>query len=200
MNDPFDTLLLSWGDYHLRKKQGRKYMEPYAQSMEYFRIRSFSKIPEDGNAAKILSNVLMWSHYADNHFGMCIEYHFSDGFTKTDDERVLRFRNVIYKANEEPVSLDKSAIDTDLSLLTKMNAWEKEDEARLISYIPGVEGQFVPIKLDSESYIKNIYFGIRCSNSDIATVRNILKGQNVHFYQMRPMPTDIFNTILDFHD
>ena len=162
--------------FHFRKKQGRKYVEPYVQSMEYFRIRSFSRIPEDGDVTKILSNVLMWSHYADNQYGMCIEYHFSDGFTKTDDKRVLRFRNVIYKANEEqPVSLDKSAINTDLSLLTKMDAWKKEDEARLISYIPDVEGQFVPIKLDSESYIKSIYFGIRCSNGDMATVRNVLK-------------------------
>ena len=196
MNDPFDTLLLSWGDYHLRKKQGRKYVEPYVQSMEYFRIRSFSKIPEDGDATKILSNVLMWSHYADNQYGMCIEYHFSEGFTNTDDKRVLRFRNVIYKANEEPVSLDKSAINTDLSLLTKMDAWKKEDEARLISYSPDVEGQFVPIELDSESYIKSIYFGIRCSNGDIATVRNVLKGQNVHFFQIKPNPTDIFNPII----
>ena len=81
-----------------------------------------------------------------------------------------------------------------------MNAWEKEDEARLISYIPGVEGQFVPIKLDSESYIKSIYFGIRCSNGDMATVRNVLKGQKVNFYQMKPNPTDIFNPIIESID
>ena len=200
MNDPFDTLLLSWGDYHLRKKQGRKYVESYVQSMEYFRIRSFSKIPEDGDATKILSNVLMWSHYADNHYGMCIEYHFSKIFTKTGEDQVLRFRNVIYKPIEEAISLDIPVINTDLSLLTKMDAWTYENEARLISYIPDIEGQFVPIKLDSESYIKNVYFGILCPNSDIVTVRSILKGQNVHFYRMKPNPFDIYNPIIDSID
>lgn len=196
MNDPFDTLLLSWGDYHIRKKQGRKYVDPYVKSMEYFRIRSFSRIQKEDEGAKILSNVLMWSHYADNHYGMCIEYHFSDDFTKTDDNQVLRFRNVKYKAGEEPVSLDIPKIDTDLSLLTKMDAWAYEKEARLVSYIPDIEGQFVPIKLDSSSRIKSIYFGIRCPDRDIATVRNILKGQDVRFYQMKPAPTNIFNPII----
>lgn len=196
MNDPFDTLLLSWGDYHIRKKQGRKYVDPYVKSMEYFRIRSFSRIQKEDEGAKILSNVLMWSHYADNHYGMCIEYHFSDDFTKTDDNQVLRFRNVKYKAGEDPVSLDIPKIDTDLSLLTKMDAWAYEKEARLVSYIPDIEGQFVPIKLDSSSRIKSIYFGIRCPDRDIATVRNILKGQDVRFYQMKPAPTNIFNPII----
>lgn len=200
MNDPFDTLLLSWGDYYLKNKQGRKHIEPYVKSMDYFRIRSFSKIPKGDVGSRILSNVLMWSHYADNHYGMCIEYHFSDEFTKNDGDRVLRFRNVKYKPKEETVSLDITTINTDLSLLTKMDAWKYEDEVRLISYIPDEEGQFVPIKLDTESRIKNIYFGIRCPSSDIATVQSILKGQNVHFYQMRPSPTDIFNPIIDSID
>ena len=200
MNDPFDTLLLSWGDYYLNNKQGRKYIEPYVKSMDYYRIRSFSKIPKGEDGPGILSNVLMWSHYADNHYGMCIEYHFSDEFTKIDDDRVLRFRDVKYKPKEETVSLNISTINTDLSLLTKMDAWKYEKEVRLISYIPGVEGQFVPIGLDSASRIKNIYFGIRCPSSDIATVRSVLKGQDVHFYQMRPFPTDIFNPIIDLID
>lgn len=200
MNDPFDTLLLSWGDYHLKNKQGRKYVDSYVKSMEYFRIRSFSKIPKEEGSKKILSNVLMWSHYADNHYGMCIEYHFSEGFTKTDDNRVLRFRNVIYKPKEETVSLDTHEINTDLSLLTKMDAWKDENEVRLISYIPDAEGPFVPLKLNAESRIKSIYFGIRCPQSDMATVRSILKGQDVQFYRMRPDPIDIFNPIAEVVD
>ena len=186
MNDPFDTLLLSWGDYHLKSKQERKYIDPYVKSMDYFRIRSFSKIPKEEGSKRILSNVLMWSHYADNHYGMCIEYRFSESFTKTDDRRVLRFRNVIYK----PID----------SLLTKMDAWGYEDEVRLITYIPDIEGQFVPIDLDSESCIKNIFFGLRCPDRDMATVRNILKGRDVHFFQMKPSPTDIFNPIINSVD
>ena len=200
MNDPFDTLLLSWGDYHLKSKQERKYIDPYVKSMDYFRIRSFSKIPKEEGSKRILSNVLMWSHYADNHYGMCIEYRFSESFTKTDDRRLLRFRNVIYKPIEEQVSLIIPKINTDLRHHTKMDAWGYEDEVRLITYIPDIEGQFVPIDLDSESCIKNIFFGLRCPDRDMATVRNILKGRDVHFFQMKPSPTDIFTPIINSVD
>ena len=195
MNDPFDTLLLSWGDYYLRKKGGRKHIPPYVKSFDYYRIRSFSKL-EGKTHSKILSNVLMWSHYADKHTGMCIEYSFSPSFARTtDSSRVFRFRNVIYRPDKDKVSLNIGTINTDLSLLTKHTAWRYEKEVRLITYISEHEGQFVPIKLDQESTIKNIYFGVRCPQHDMEIVQRILAGtgNSVGFFKMIPNDDDILH-------
>lgn len=195
MNDPFDTLLLSWGEYYLRDKGGRKHVPPYVKSLEYYRIRSFSKL-EGKTRSKILSNVLLWSHYADKHTGMCIEYSFSSSFAcTTDPSRVFRFRNVIYRPDKEKVSLNIGTMNTDLSLLTKHTAWRYEKEVRLITYISDQEGQFIPIKLDQESKIKSIYFGVRCPQQDMEMVQRILAGtgSRVGFFKMTPNNDDILH-------
>lgn len=188
MNDPYDTLLLSWGNYHKENKQNRKHIDSYVKSMNYFRIRSFTKVESN-----ILSNVLMWAHYADEHKGMCVEYHFSDDFEKTTDAHICRFRNIIYHAPEKTIALNVDAVNTDLSLLTKLDSWDYENEVRLISYMPSHEEQYVPIELDLNSYIKNIYFGMRCSSHDIKLITKIMEGKNVNFYQLKPNYNDIFH-------
>ena len=188
MNDPYDTLLLSWGNYHNENKQNRRYIDSYVKSMKYFRIRSFTKV--DPN---ILSNVLMWSHYANEHKGMCVEYHFSGDFEKNTDSHICRFKNIIYRPQEDTVSLNCDAINTDLSLLTKLDSWKYENEVRLISYMPDQEGQYIPIQLDPNSYVKNIYFGMRCPPSDINLITKIMEGKNVSFYQLQPNYNDIFH-------
>lgn len=190
MNDPFDTLLLSWGDHHLKNLQGRKHIDPYTKALEYYKIRSFSKIPNT-RTSNVISNVLMWSHYANNHCGMCVEYHFSENFSKCQ-KGVLRFRNVIYHPKKERVSLDINTINTDIGLLTKHNAWKYENEVRLIAYLPENDDKFVSLKLDPESYIKNIFFGLRCPQKDIETVTNALSGRNVNYFQMQVNPNNIF--------
>ena len=196
MNDPFDTLLLSWGDYHLKQKKGRKHITPYVKSMEYYRIRAFCKINNRRMKSKMLKNVLMWSHYADKHMGMCLEYHFSPSFARTEDSsRVFRFRDVIYRSDSNKLSLDTSTINTDMSLLTKHASWRYENEVRLITYIPDQEGRFVPLRLDHESYKKNIYFGMRCSERDITLVKNAITqaGMDVGLFRMCPNVSDVFH-------
>ncbi len=188
MNDPFDSLLLSWGEYYKGYPEGRKYVEQMVKAMEYYRIRSFSRID-----STTISNVLMWSHYADNHKGMCIKYEFSPSFTQQTDFQVLRFRNVNYYPKTEKMSLKTDVIYTDLALLTKQDSWKYEKEVRLITYIVDHEGDYVPLKLDSESKIQSIYFGIRCPQKDIDTVRSILANQGILFFQMTPNYDDIFN-------
>lgn len=188
MNDPYDTLLLSWGNYHKENKQNRKHIDPYVKSMEHFRIRSFTKVD-----SSILSNVLMWSHYADEHKGMCVEYYFSEDFEKTTDSHICRFRNIIYRTPENTIALNDDAINTDLSLLTKLDSWKYENEVRLISYMPNQEEKYVSIQLDSQSYVKNIYFGMRCPSCDIKLITKIMEGKNVNFYQLQPDYNDIFH-------
>lgn len=200
MNDPFDTLLLKWGEHKLDSKKDRKHIPPFVKSLDYFRIRAFCRINSQKGKNRILKNVLMWSHYADKHMGMCIEYQFSSTFAKTENSTgVCRFRNVIYRSDRDRLSVEAGAINTDVSLLTKHASWRYENEVRLITYLPNQEGSFVHLKLDDGSRIKNIYFGMRCPEHDIMLVKNIISsaGMNVGFFRMKPNYSDIFHLLIE---
>ncbi len=74
---------------------------------------------EDGN------NPLMWSHYADNHTGVCLKF---------DLSKDSNLQNAL-----QPVSYTSKLIDAETRedlqncLLTKLNNWEIEKEWRIIS-------------------------------------------------------------------
>lgn len=195
MNDPYDTLLLKWGDY-LKERKDKPHIQPFCNSLESYRIRSFSHLTsKDGK--EMLSNILMWSHYADNHCGFCIQYKFSDDFLKvTEERRTVRLHEITYQSNDEPLNLhlDEGSINTQIGLCTKQNQWEYENEVRLIAYEPDVEGYFHSIPIDEGSHIENVYFGYRCPRKHIETIKRILSNQcQVKYYQMHSKPEDIYH-------
>ncbi len=188
MNDPFDTLLLHWGDYY--KKQNstiKKHSLTMAKAFEYYRIRCFCKVSN-----RAISNTLMWSHYAKNHTGMCIHYVFSDRFVESINASVCRFKEIKYAKKREKVRINTSSIDTDFGLCTKQGEWRYENEVRLICYMPDEENLFVPLKIDDKSYIKAIYFGINCPQHDIDTVKKILFGKHIKYYKMESDTENIY--------
>ncbi len=187
MNDPFDTLLLRWGDYYKHKSTIRKHSLTMAKALEYYRIRCFCKVSN-----KAISNTLMWSHYAKNHTGMCIHYVFSDGFLESINTGVCRFKEIKYAKKREKVRIDISSINTDLGLCTKQGEWRYENEVRLICYMPDEEDLYVPLKIDDKSYIKAIYFGINCTQHDIDTIKKILLGKPIKYYKMESNPKNIY--------
>lgn len=95
MNDPYDTLLIKWGENIRVTKGWKKHVDALCKSFESYRISSFCRLKDkDGNDT--VSNVLMWAHYAMNHTGFCVEYKFSDKFLLTESRRVSRFKEIIY--------------------------------------------------------------------------------------------------------
>lgn len=74
-----------------------------------------------------VGNLLMWSHYADSHKGICLEF-------STRNEVMCCPLRIKY-FNEFPImrlySTDEA--ETLLPLLTKANVWEYEDEYRIIA-------------------------------------------------------------------
>lgn len=108
---------------------------------------------------------LMWSHYANNHKGFCIEYDMSD----VDEGSI---KKVIYGGSRKlKVSTISEWINSgimpkemeDVCLLTKSSEWSYESEWRLFSTI-GLG--------DIEPAIKSVIFGMNCKDSTIATVIN----------------------------
>lgn len=190
MNDPFDTVYLQWLDYYDQNNdKERKHIKPMLEAMGNVRIRCFVN---NKTKKSPVSNILMWSHYADSHRGMCLEYRFSDEFmNQTNDDSVLRFRKVIYK--REPLSIKSKQMTTDIGLLRKCNAWKYENEVRLISFAPDRKDDFIPIKLDDGAYVSRVFFGMNCPKRDIDTVRSILSDEKTKFYQMEKDWNNIYH-------
>ena len=192
MNDPYDTLLIKWGENIRLTKNGKKHVDALCKSFESYRIRSFCRLKDkDGN--QTVSNVLMWAHYAKNHTGFCVEYNFSDKFLITESRRVSRFKEIIYHKREEPFNMNSPSINTDQALCTKLSDWAYENEVRLIIYVPDKDGDYLTIPLDEGSSIKAVYFGYRCPDETIKTVRNALVNYvGIQFYKMTSDYNDIF--------
>ena len=124
----------------------------------------------------MIGNILMWSHYAGQHKGFCIQYHFSDQFTNaTTEKRTTRLKEIIYRNNKDALDITRSTIDTNIGLCTKHIDWQYENEVRLISYELGSSDLFCPVPLDDASYIKCIYFGYKCDEKIFGPSRKFLR-------------------------
>ena len=184
MNDPYDTLLLKWGESIMLRKGDKPFAKPECQAFESYRVRSFCRLSDD-KGTDTVSNVLMWSHYAGEHSGFCIKYRFSKDFLLTEERCTSRFKEIIYHNNSEPMNLMVDTMDTNQVLCTKLDVWKYENEVRLITYFPDEEGSYLKIKLDSNSFIDEIYFGYLCPDETIKTVKNALKDNtDVKYYKM----------------
>ena len=195
MNDPYDTLLLKWGDC-IRECNQKNHIEPLCDSFESYRIRSFSQLKsKDGK--NMVSNILMWSHYADQHNGFCVQYRFSDAFLKvTEDRRTVRLHEIQYQPEDIPLNLklDEGVINTQIALCTKQHLWEYENEVRMIAYEPDVIGYYHSIPLDDGSFIGNVFFGYRCPDKHIETIKKVLSNQEqIKFYKMESSLEDIYH-------
>ncbi|MEJ8326008.1 DUF2971 domain-containing protein [Kosakonia sacchari] len=122
---------------------------------------------------------LMWSHYANQHKGLCIEY----DMRSVKDEHV---QEVIYGGSREILTseinkwLDNPENDTRIKqvcLLTKSGEWRYESEWRI----------FGPIGLgNSLPPIKSVIFGFKCPDVTIYTVMRAMMSDNrkLKFWKM----------------
>lgn len=134
-------------------------------------------------------NRLMWSHYADGHKGFCIEYDFSVPCKERSDLLVLP---VVY-SRERPkfpwsvaLAADKKSdvVKSDgaramiRSLVTKDDAWQYEDEWRIITLqSAGIESVKMPP-------ISCIYIGALCPEEHRAMLLEIAQTHNIPVKQM----------------
>ena len=124
---------------------------------------------------------LMWSHYGDQHRGICLGYSVPERATK-DVHKVTYDGDRLVKASEVGAMLDgddeaRSRVDAAV-MLRKAESWSYEQEWRLIGR-RGTEGS--PLELEE------IIFGMKCMESVKYTVMKALedRGGSVEFHQMR---------------
>lgn len=124
---------------------------------------------------------LMWSHYGDQHRGICLGYSVPEGATGAvhqvayDGDRLVKASEVEAMLNGDDEA--RARVDAAV-LLRKAESWSYEQEWRLIGR-RGTEGS--PLELEE------IIFGMKCKESGKYTVMKALecRGGSVKFYEMR---------------
>lgn len=181
LNDPFEAessmhevLDAVWTRYPIPPEERKIYEEYLHQQLSSAGICSFSKARK---------NQLMWSHYADEHKGVCIG--FKEHKIRPQGSNIYPidvtyqdnypFENIIERFNyfEQFPGMNKlNAITGDilLSILgTKYTSWKYERERRLV-FAKSFAHKFEPEAVNS------IAFGLRMAERDKKTLRNLLSG------------------------
>jgi hypothetical protein len=133
-------------------------------------------------------DILMWSHYADSHKGMCIGFNYE--ITQYIDNYSPMWKVLVRYYGNHPfmniyedmrkgrsfnspddfmnfVGLGNALLDAALSV--KHESWKYEDEVRIVSEDNGLH-EFNPEAID------HVIFGINTPQSDQETIKNILKS------------------------
>lgn len=126
------------------------------------------------------SSLLLWSHYSDEHKGICIEYDFQD-----HDQIRPFIQPVIYSDKVHKIGLfeEYTTMNMIASSLIKSKDWEYEQEWRLTIFKQKEE---FPQKMNTPKP-KAIYIGTRFSTNkeDLkAQLIKIAKDNDIPLYQM----------------
>lgn len=115
--------------------------------------------------------ILMWSHYADNHKGFCIEFDFSDGSRLRQLARPVRYQEEIPSmgARELITNSEDSFVDT--CIFTKARQWAYEQEWRVFQH----EGNK---SFNAPSEITAVIFGARMPPSERTMLREAIKHKS----------------------
>lgn len=128
--------------------------------------------------SSVNDDILMWSHYADSHRGICLEFDSSSEFFKNACQvKYLSERPRInpFRQNEDEMM--------EAALLSKAGHWMYEQEWRLIHYKKGA-GVY---KFPPEA-LKSVILGAQISLSDKETVLGWIKNRTypVKLYYSSP--------------
>jgi len=134
---------------------------------------------------------LMWAHYADNHRGFVVEFKIPMLGTKDQVERSDYFlipHEVDYSKHRPEITLlENDERQVELSLLTKSDHWDYEQEERVISYQrgPGVHNI-------SPSLLCTVIAGMRMNPDHLHQLEQAIRNhnrthyKNVRLYQAAP--------------
>jgi hypothetical protein len=152
------------------KKDLTEEIDNFEQKLKNYGVLSLAENAKD---------ILMWSHYSENHKGLCIEFERNESNELGDKTKT---KNVNYTKNYPSLSpkalLSTEDIESSLIrvLYTKSEHWSYEKEWRM--FVP--KGNKVyPIP----GIIKSVTFGVRASDMDIDIVRQLLTGKDVVLYK-----------------
>jgi hypothetical protein len=131
-------------------------------------------------------SILMWSHYADNHKGFCIEYDLQN-----EDNLRPFLLPIIYSSELFSIQIfeELSSVKKIGSTLIKSKEWEYESEWRLVIFNR-------PLNLPEKIKVPNpkaVYLGERFAQNKEADKERLLKtlkSKNIPIYAMTKHPAE----------
>lgn len=121
---------------------------------------------------------LMWSHYADEHRGLCIEYDMTDHDCR--NIKAVDYKHPRSIKVSDIIAWKKHSIEAENNILntffySKARQWHYEKEWRDINK-SGVNS--APFKISA------IYFGFRCDESIKTCIVKLFTGKPIKFYEI----------------
>ena len=192
LNDPYDcqlSIVDTLSEAIDRTRQTRSKLLDVLEKLQNIEELNIKIATDFANAgvlslARIPMNVLMWSHYADDHRGFVLGFELSDKFTTHDNaEHIIGAADVIYcESNpftdfflnfelEVPSYDDYWSSLMEIGLRAKNVCWAYEEEVRVLRKVSGAVS-FRPYEL------REIIFGLNMPESDQKVVRTILSGHD----------------------
>jgi len=193
-NDPFDTQFSVRGKKHVFEQEmdSQKLSTIFGEDMSdamVFNKRSLNELLASFKSgieklgilslASSNNNLLMWSHYASEHKGMCLEFERLFSTALADDKKTKPMNY-----NDNYPSIQASSILNEVDTLSnkirilhsKSKHWEYEQEWRHIVEQGNALHPW-PAALTS------VYFGCKADMSDIHLVKSIIADSNIKYYK-----------------
>ena len=151
----------SFPDFSNSKKKQlfQDYNKKPAEVIKAFNI-SFNKFKNNTGIccfSKSYKKTLMWSHYSDNHSGICLGFYFSS--LSSNEELLLLTVNYIDKVISVNYFREK-LVSLFYWIFTKSKIWEYEEEVRAVH----TNGSGL-LKFEKEC-LKEVYFGLKVSEEN----------------------------------
>ncbi len=134
--------------------------------------------------SEINNSTLMWSHYANNHKGVCVEYEVNqDSHHRKIYLQQNRFLMPINYSSEIPkisgtYFFHNIEENIEKILLSKSLDWSYEKEWRFIDF----QSEYL---IKSPFKITSIIFGERCENENINKIKDICGDHNIQYKQIK---------------
>lgn len=126
------------------------------------------------------NNILLWSHYADKHNGICLEFDLNVGleniFTETEIQMIGK---VDYDRNEKINYLENKLNAICKLYLTKTNEWSYEKEVRIVILN---DNQFQKF---NKRFLTGIIFGCKVPTSAIDEFKELCYNNELHNLRYR---------------
>ncbi len=124
-------------------------------------------------------NNLMWSHYANNHRGICVQYSSVLFFYLETVEKYLSASKVKYSKTPPRVDMLENVYSkTAKMIFNKQIEWKYEKEYR-VALFSDYETDYIGI---GSELIKAVYIGSRASQEIINSVLELTKSSNIEVY------------------
>ena len=134
--------------------------------------------------SKTKKNLLLWSHYADSHRGLCFK------FDPIFDKDTFRNLEVKYTKEFEVASWSRHQEKSIIHLITtKYISWQYEQEIRSWqdNLIDG-NGKISRLKSFNKNCLKEICFGLGCDDKQIDVVKQLVEKagyENIEFFKAK---------------